>query len=287
MRRAQSAAALGIALFLVLSLAAFIPAGIDPPPTWTVQPATSSTPTLAAGPPPLLGRDRPVRPDPHVLSWTLLDVADGATLAQSDCLGCTNSAASTVKVWLAGDALRRAGPTPPRSVLRDVDAVLLDSDNDAATRLFRAGGGRDGLWRMAHTCHLTRTLPHHAWGETEMTSSDLAMLGVCTAHGDVAGPYTPYLLDRMRAVRGTGRFGPVDALPGADVALKNGWLIIDGQWHVNCLAIVDGAWSIGIITRYPAALGLAHGAQLCADVTRQLATPRRLQPLPRFALPKG
>lgn len=285
MRRAQSAAALGIALYLVLSLAAFIPAGGDPPPTWTVQPATSSTPTIAAGPPgppPRLARDRPVHPDPHVLSWTLLDVADGATLAESDCLGCTNSAASTVKAWLAGDALRRAGPTPPGSLLRDVDAAVLDSDNDAATRLFRAAGGRAGLWRMVYGCHLLRTLPSTAWGETQVTSSDLAMLGVCIAHGDVAGAATPLLLDRMRAVRGTGRFGPVDALPGADVALKNGWLLVDGQWHVNCLAIVDGSWSLGIITRYPAALGLAHGAQLCADVTRQLATPRRFLPRPRF-----
>lgn len=278
MRRAQRAAAISVGLYLLLALAPLIPLGTDDPtgPTTPRTAPSSSPPPAAPWPaaatPPLLGRGRPVADHPHIRSWTLLDVADGAVLAEHWCLGCTNYTASTVKVWLAGDALNRAGPHPPTNVLRDVDAAIIDSDNTAATRLFRAGGADRGLWRMVHNCHLMRTLPSTAWGETQMASSDLAMLGVCTAHGDVAGPATPLLLDRMRHVRGTGRFGPVDALPGADVALKNGWLLVDGNWQVNCLAIIDGTWSLGILTRYPAELGLAHGAQLCADVTRQLAT---------------
>ena len=241
----------------------------------TTPPAVRrSAPTLPPAVRPLLAADRPIVNDPHIRSWTLLDVATNTVLGQHRCIGCTNHAASTIKVWLAGDALRRAGPNPATNTLRDVDAAIIDSDNAAATRLFRAGGGRDGLWRLVYTCHLTRTLPNSAWGATELTSGDLAGLGACAARGQVAGDiWTTHLLDRMRAVRGAGRFGPVTALPDADVALKNGWLIVAGEWHVNCLAIIDGTWSLGILTRYPASLGLDHGADLCAEVTRTLAYP--------------
>lgn len=245
-----------------------------PHPAATQQPAAAHlAPTPQPSPSPLLAGARPVAANPHILGWTLLTVPDGQVLADH-CPGCTNQAASTVKVWLAGDALRRAGKHPTRRLLQLVDAAILDSDNTAATNLFWNGGGRDGLWRMVNTCHLITTLPSNAWGETLITAGDLARLAACVAHGDVAGPtWTPYLLNRMRSVRGAGRFGPVDALPGADVAMKNGWTTANDQWNVNCLAIINNTWVIGIITRYPTTLDKAHGGRLCADVTRQLATP--------------
>ncbi len=263
---------------ILLIIATFMLAAGTVRPGQAIVYHTSTTPsttpvTLPPPPPPLLARGRPVTASPHILSWTLRAVTTGAVIAAHSCIGCTNPAASTMKVWLAGDALRRDGP----SALTDADAAIIDSDNAAATRLFRAGGSRTGLWRMTYTCHLSRTLPQDAWGETRIASGDLAMLGVCAARGDIAGPWTPHLLDRMRHVRGAGRFGPVDALPTADVALKNGWLIVAGEWNVNCLAIINGSWSLGVITRYPAELGLAHGAQLCADVTHALATPAHIE----------
>ncbi len=272
MRRAARTA---IVILLALSSPACAPGHPD------VHAITQPSPAPLAAvhprnrvPPPLLAGNRPVADDPAIVSWTLVDVATNTVLGEHRCIGCTNPAASTVKVWLAGDALRRAGAHPGRATLRDADAAILDSDNNAATRLFRGGGGRTGLWRMVYTCHLLRTLPSTAWGETRITSGDLAALGVCATRGDVAGPHTALLLDRMRHVRGTGRFGPVDSLPTPDIVMKNGWIVNEGKWIVNCLAVVDHTWSLGILTRYPAQLGMAHGAQLCAGVARQLATPR-------------
>ncbi len=272
MRTVATGTALAVlAAAALLSQAPDRPGHIEPPTARTRPATTSAGPKLPPPPPPLLARGRDVPTHPHVLSWAVVDVATAATIAQAPCVGCTNHAASTIKVWIAGDALRRAGPRPPADVLRDVDAALVDSDNAAATRLF---AGRDNLWQMTRTCAMMRTLPSTSWGATELTAGDLALLGACAARGNIAGgTWTTHLLDRMRAVRGPGRFGPVDALPAADIALKNGWLFVAGEWHVNCLAIVNGTWSIGILTRYPAALGLDHGAHLCAAVTRALATP--------------
>jgi hypothetical protein len=262
----------------LFGLGAYLAAGkLDPPRQIehsTAIAALPSTPAAATPTPapPLLAAGRPVTADPHVVGWTLTDVTDDQVLA-SNCPDCTTHSASTIKAWLAGDALRRAGPTPSRRLWRLVDAAILDSDDAAATALFWDGGGRPGLQRMVDTCHLTHTTPNDAWGFTTITAGDLAQLAVCIAHGDVAGPWTSALVDRMRHVRGPGRFGPVAALPGADVAMKNGWIPVAGQWEVNCLALIDGAWAIGVITRYPANLGMSYGGQLCAQVTHQLAAP--------------
>lgn len=232
-------------------------------------PRTAAVPAPARPAPP---RTRPAPPtDPHILGWTLYDLTTNTVTADHG-TGQTNHAASTIKIWLAGDALRRAGTHPTITLLRLVDAAIIDSDNAAATALYLDGGGRSSLWRMTKTCNLTRTLPgRDGWGSTLTTAGDLALLAACTAHGTVAGPtWTPLLLNRMRVINGVGRFGPPTALPDHDVAAKNGWLLVAGQWHVNCTAIIDNHWTLGIITRYPAALGLAHGAQLCADLTSQL-----------------
>ena len=78
----------------------------------------------------------------------------------------------------------------------------------------------------------------------------------------------------MRQVRGEGRFGPVTALPAdaaKSVAIKNGWTLIvaDGNWHVACLAVSD-RWILAVLVRYAGNRGLAYGADVCAEVTRQL-----------------
>ncbi len=266
-------------------------------PARVLMPGSSTTPPTDSRPP-LLAADRPVHTNPHLLGYTLLDLttstptppgqpaqqsapagpAHPAVLADR-CTGCTNHAASTVKIWLAGTALATRPDDP--ATTRLATAAIIDSDNTAATTLYNQQGGLAGLWRMVYTCHLTRTLPDPHWGATQMTAGDLATLAACAARGDIAGPATAQLLQLMRTVRGPGRFGIVDGLPpGTDVAYKNGWDLIHengaagAQWHVNCAAIIDHHWALAVITRYPAELGLGHGAALCADAARQLATPR-------------
>jgi hypothetical protein len=99
-------------------------------------------------------------------------------------------------------------------------------------------------------------------------------MGQCIADGRAAGPlWTVWVLEQMRGVRGEGRFGIVSALPAvqaARLAIKNGWTLHQpgDEWSVNCLGISDD-WVLAVEVRYPPALGgLAHGARICADVTR-------------------
>lgn len=244
-------------------------ASASPPP-----PSPLPRPRLELPPPPPLLAARPVTADPHIVGWALATIPDGQLLAGAGG-PATNLTASMVKAWLAGDTLRRIRfSDQPNPAVDRARAAIIDSDNPAATALYHAAGGQATITALIRTCGLTGTTGTPGnWARTLITADDAARLGVCIATGRVAGPaWTPWLLDWMRAVRGPGRFGPVDALPDTDVAMKNGWIIHNGQWHVNCLAIIAGRWSLAVLTRYPAALGQAHGAALCAGVARQLAT---------------
>jgi hypothetical protein len=268
--------ALAATLTLVATTALAVviaPGGVHKPVPGPTHRAAGPAPATVVDPPPLIDPTRPVGTSPHILGWAVVDAVTGRVLGQHG--GATTTlSASIVKVWLAADVMHRADDDPNQDLVDDASDALVDSDNAAATRLYRAGGGRDGLFRMVHTCELGATLPHDSrWGETIMSAVDIAKLGACVARGRAAGPtWTTWVLDQMRAARGTGRFGPHVTLPPAtDVALKNGWSIVGGHWLVNCLAIIDLNWSLGIATRYPAHLGLDYGATLCAAVTRQLA----------------
>ena len=116
-----------------------------------------------------------------------------------------------------------------------------------------------------------------------LSPADIARLGACIADGRAAGPeWTDWLLDEMRAVRGTGDFGVRKAFPAAErktIAIKNGWVDrqAEQEYHVSCLAIGDG-WAIGVMARYEINRGYPYGAGICEQVGEQLRaelTPRR------------
>lgn len=264
-------AAVGVAWFGMTHGASRYPTPNPSRPATRTSTPPPPAPARRASSPPRIDPRRPVAAGPDVLGWAIADVATGTILAEHGG-GTTNPSASVVKAWLAADAMNRAGNNP--DLAHDAQAALVDSDNDAATRLYRADGADRGLWRMIYTCRLYATLPvRQEWGATLISATDVAKLGACVANGTAAGPtWTRWILDRMHTVRGTGRFGAVNVLPGADIAIKNGWIVNNGNWIVNCLTIVDNRWSIGVITRYPEPLGLDHGAALCAHVATSVST---------------
>jgi hypothetical protein len=184
-----------------------------------------------------------------------------------------------IKAWIAADYLRlqaAGGRTPSGQRLNELTTMIRDSDDQAAQDIYRLDGSDTVVKRMISTCRLTdTTVVNGWWSRTQITARDATRLGLCVADGRAAGrTWTPWLLTQMRQVRGEGRFGIIDALPAsvsAGTAVKNGWTLIqeDGDWHVACLAIQD-QWVLSVLTRYDGSRGLAYGATVCADVTRQL-----------------
>jgi hypothetical protein len=229
------------------------------------------------------------------IGYAMLDRHTGELVASRNATQ-TSSTESMIKVWLVADHLRRAaeaGRTVPQPELDQASAAIRHSDDRAAQALYRAGGDNEVVQRMIDMCGLTdTTLFDQWWSRTQMSPRDAVRLARCVADGTAAGPrWTGWVLDEMRQVTGStaadeqfattggGRWGIIDGVPGTvarTLAIKNGWTAIgaDGNWHLNCLAISDD-WIMNVMTRYPIDNGLQYGADVCADVARQLVTPPR------------
>lgn len=224
-------------------------------------------------------------------SWALWSSTSKTVVGSDNRNSWTNSTESMVKPWIVADFLRRHGPgRPAEQDLRDAVDAIVRSDDQAAQRLYRKGGGDAVIHRMIDICGLRNTSIGKAgwWSYTYLTATDAVRLGRCLADGRAAGgEWTPWLLDQMRRVDGDvteepygGRWGIIDALPQRQrdrVAIKNGWTLInqDGMWHLNCLAVTD-RWTLAVLTRYPAELGKRHGATICRDRAAALLRADRL-----------
>jgi hypothetical protein len=220
------------------------------------------------------------------LSWAVMDRRTGEIFGSPN-FTATSTTASMIKPWIASDYLRRAeenGQTPSSSRMRDLTAMIVDSDNDAAQRTYNAVGGRDSIERLIQICDLTDSKSDsYGWSKTHLSARDTVRMGQCLADGRAAGEkWTPFILEQMRKVRGVGDFGPRNAFPEpvrASIAVKNGWFPRedeDRNWHVGCVAIGD-TWVVSVLQRYPITAGwdpdFAHVRQVCQDVTTQLLNP--------------
>jgi hypothetical protein len=214
------------------------------------------------------------------LSWALMDRQTGRVTGSANQATATSSTESMIKIWIAADYLRLqavSGRQPSQQRLDELATMIRDSDNEAARNVYQLDGSDDVVNRMISICGLgDTTVVDGTWSQTQITARDATRLGLCVADGRAAGPtWTPWILAQMRQVRGEGRFGIIDALPAkvaATTGIKNGWTLVDdGDWHVACLAIQD-QWILAVLTRYDGSRGLAYGAGVCADVTRQLIT---------------
>lgn len=210
------------------------------------------------------------------VSWAFLDRRTGQMITSSN-VTATNSTESMIKAWISSDYLRRLaedGKTPSATQLAELSRMIRDSDDNAAEDIYHSDGYNAVVQRMIDICGLTETTIYPFWwSRTEVSARDAVRIGLCVADGRAAGPkWTEWILNEMRHVRGEGLFGIKPALPaplGDQVAIKNGWTPVGGDWHLNCLAVHDD-WVLAVLNRYPARLGLKYGADLCASVAKQL-----------------
>jgi hypothetical protein len=253
----------------------------------TLQTAVQEVP-----PPPILKAGPVTVSHKGFWSWSLLDRNTNQLTGSPNMSTQTNSTESMIKVWIVADFLRRtaeAGQTPSQARLKQASAAIRNSDDNAAQSLWNAGGGAPVGKRLVQTCGLTETKPQARWAYTQISARDAVRMGLCIGDGRAAGPkWTEWVLNEMRNVRGGvkdqppgfcctggGHWGIIDGLPtniAKDVSIKNGWTPIyaDGLWHVNCLA-VHKEFVLVVQVRFPIALGLQYGADLCKNVTQQLA----------------
>lgn len=263
------------------------PADVEEPRTPAPEPMVEP-PDPDPSPRPDLDADVTVPVDGFV-TWAALDRATGDLAGDGAERSTTES---MIKPWIAADHLRRfdeQGQDPSAEELALARAAIRDSDDEAAERLYVAGGNDAVVERMIERCGLTETEVHSFWwSRTQMTARDAVLMGECLANGTAAGEdWTEWILNEMRAVRGSviqqdperglagGRWGIIDGLPDSvepdGVAIKNGWTRIGetGSWHVNCLA-VNPDWVIAVMMQFPAEYELDYGAERCASVASQL-----------------
>lgn len=146
----------------------------------------------------------------------------------------TYPSASIVKVSILAALLHTGRPLSARE--RELArAMIVRSDNDAATALWEAIGGAAGLDAAHARLGLAQTRAEAAWGLTRTTARDqLALMRAV-----FGGPYA-YLRSLMRQVAPGQDWGVSAA--GGPWALKNGWMPMreSGLWVVHSVGRAGG-----------------------------------------------
>jgi Beta-lactamase enzyme family len=207
----------------------------------------------------------------------IVDLDTGAAAAVGDQTPIRSASAIKVSIALAFlRSLETSGRALSHAEHALVHAMITTSDNDAATELWNASGGRVGLVDVIAAAGLTATVPDPggAWGYTLTNGADQARLLHALVRGALLSPeHTQLLLGAMRGVVPDQRWGLAEVAPsGTTPAVKNGWHSDDDErvWRVNCLAGFDDPagprLAIAVTTRYPNDLGVAYGQDTCRAV---------------------
>jgi hypothetical protein len=134
--------------------------------------------------------------------------------------------ASIVKVDILAAQLHRYGALS--AAQRSLATRMIEqSDNDAASALYRQIGGAQGLEEFNELLHLSMTAPHAAWGLTTTSSWDQMLLlrAVALPNRVLTDTQRAYIRVLMLNVIPSQRWGVTAGVPvGVTVAVKNGWL---------------------------------------------------------------
>ena len=182
------------------------------------------------------------------VSAAAYDRSSGATFTYHPAL--TNICASIVKVLIltsAAHTRRVAGGSLTASDRDLAEDMITESDNNAATELYRRGGGAPAAQRVANALGMKGTRANVRWGLTTTTAADQVLLVRALAYGHpfLQAADRAYIFDLMGRVDPGQSFG-IGTLPagvkGVKVQVKNGWLPYNpGLWHDNSIGHVQGA----------------------------------------------
>ena len=251
--------AVALVVALVVALYAWLEPRGEPHRRASVAPSSTTTSSTIAAPVRALERD----------VAALLAHRDGTVAMAVENLNTDLTAtwgspapqaeASVVKVAILGTLLATSTTTnePLTPRVRALAAQMIElSNNDAATALWRAAGGAAGLATFDHRIGLTSTSPSTClvcagfgwpgWGLTTTTPLDelRVLRAVLFSPRYVNAPGRTLARSLMTSVVPSERWGVANGVPGdASVALKNGWLPLDGadsDWQINSVGWVHG-----------------------------------------------
>lgn len=180
---------------------------------------------------------------PGRLSIALRNLDSGVTATYGP--DVSYATASIVKVdILAGLLLQRGGElsSSQQALAR---RMIQNSDNDAATALWRQLGRGTGLQSANQRLGLTATVggPELTWGLTTTTAADQLRLltAVFTDDSPLNAQARSYLRTLMGHVAEDQDWGvsAVDSGSGTKHYVKNGWLPRSGGWILNSIGAVE------------------------------------------------
>ena len=235
------------------------PSSHPAPSATATQPASPTTRPSSTAPPrhadPLTGR---------AVSYlasrggTVLAAVQDLRTGQTWTLGGARpqAEASVVKLDVLETLLAQHGGVLPAADQSLAQLMIEDSDNGAATSLWNADGAAAGLRAynsragLAHTtpsaCLECPGFPWPGWGLTTTLPSDqITLLRDLVQPGPVLGSAARgYALRLMENVTESQRWGVSGGVPaGVTVALKNGWLPLNGaqtDWQINSVGWISG-----------------------------------------------
>ncbi|WP_369149889.1 serine hydrolase [Streptomyces sp. R17] len=218
------------------------------------------------------------------VSAAALDLASGETYASG---GGEFVTASVVKVdTLTGLLLtaRDAGRGLTAAERAHAEAMIVRSDNDAATALWRVVGRAPGLDAANARLGLTRTVADARWGLTRTTAVDrVTLLRRIFTPDSVVGDARAYVRELMERVVPEQAWGvPTLADPGTRWAVKNGWLPRDatGLWVVNstgCVTAGGRVYAVAVLSDGHASM--ADGVARVEEAARKaVEVPARRAP---------
>jgi beta-lactamase class A len=147
-------------------------------------------------------------------------------------------------------------------------SMITESDNDAATALYRLDGQASGMAEANEAFGLKVTVPNAAWGETHTTPADQLRLlsAVMDPNGPISDASRQYILSLMSKVDPQQRWG-ITAAAGPDatnVYVKNGWDTIDqyggmrGDNSIGRIIEPGHDWLIAVMSDYNRSDGAGH-----------------------------
>ncbi|MGQ5227286.1 serine hydrolase [Streptomyces sp. MN3] len=229
------------------------------------------------------------------VSAAALDLAGGQTYASGEGVFVT---ASVVKVDILTALLltaRDAGRELTATERAHAEAMIVRSDNDAATALWQVVGRAAGLDAANARLGLTRTVADARWGLTRTTAADRVTLlrrifAPDAVVEEASRAYVRELTERVVPEQAWGV--PALADPGTRWAVKNGWLPRDatGLWVVNstgCVTVSGRAYAVAVLSDGHASMadGVARVEEAARDAVRRCggaAAPTRADPAARM-----